>query len=55
MLAAVPDKRLKILAKQGDKAAQEEMVKRGLASCPRMEMERRKSKHQFRVREDWNW
>ncbi len=55
MLAAVPDNRLRTLAKQGGKAAQDEMVRRGLASCPRMEAERRKSKHQFRVREDWNW
>lgn len=54
-LAAHTDNTLRRLADKGDKDAQREMVRRGLASDPAMEAERKKTKRQFRTREDWNW
>lgn len=53
MLPTLRDGRLRALAESGDKAAQAEMVKRGLAGDPRMEAERHKRKREFRVRMDW--
>jgi hypothetical protein len=55
LLAAHTDNALRRLADKGDRAAQTEMVRRGLAVDPAMESERRKNKRQFRVRQDWAW
>lgn len=55
LLAAHTDRRLRELADKGDKAAQAEMIRRGLAGDPKMEAERTKHKRQFRVRDEWDW
>lgn len=51
--APMHDAQVRTLAEKGDKDAQAEMARRGLAFDPEMEKERHKRKREFRVRKDW--